>query len=373
MGEQKKRNFGMDVLRIVAMYLVIHQHCAEQFYAVSPTGTAMVGDDTFWIGINTSLGRVCVPLFTMISGYFLLPMKLEFTSFFKRRFTRVLIPFVVWSIIYAFFAMPYYGQAVNECLSNIMNIPITFNPLFGHLWYVYMLIGLYLLIPIISPWVENCSKKQMRLYLIIWAFTSLYEYFKGVEIGGQCFWNPSPTFYYFYGMAGYLLLGYYVKKYGALSIANSILVIILSYIPTAYFFIHNMYAAPDYAVLEMSWNFCSLNVVAMTYAVFCLFTHIKSEGNTWAGRFVSDYARGSYGVYLFHVIVMLLTHDFLLQLLPDWYVINDAEGYTANIIYDCVPRVLFAVPLNAIVCFVVSYAVVKLLRFFPKADKILGV
>lgn len=76
----KNRNFILDLLRVTACYLVIHQHASEFFY-IGENGTVVTGDNTFRIGIITSIARISVPLYVMISGYLLLPMKTSTKDF----------------------------------------------------------------------------------------------------------------------------------------------------------------------------------------------------------------------------------------------------------------------------------------------------
>lgn len=150
------RNHNLDILRVLASYLVIQVHTGE-FYYISPTGTVLSGENPFWVGVLNSICRTAVPLFVMISGFLLLPIKEEMTSFFKKRFTRVAIPFVIWCILYALYGA-LKGQATwTQAAMNILHIPVNFGTEVGHLWYVYMLMGLYLFAPIISPWIDRKS------------------------------------------------------------------------------------------------------------------------------------------------------------------------------------------------------------------------
>ena len=64
-----------------------------------------------------------------------------------------------------------------------------------------MLLGLYLLVSILSPWLQVASKRALQGYLGLWAFTSLLGYIHLLfpEILGERFWNPTPMLYYFTG------------------------------------------------------------------------------------------------------------------------------------------------------------------------------
>ena len=92
-------------------------------------------------------------------------------------------------------------------------IPFNFSMLAVQMWYVYLLIGLYLYIPIFSAWVKQASIKEQKVFLALW-FVSLFipylrEYLTK-DLWGTCSWNEFGLLYYFAGFNGYLLLGHYI-------------------------------------------------------------------------------------------------------------------------------------------------------------------
>jgi len=138
-----RRHSGFDLLRVLATYMVMQIHTGE-FEYISANGTVLHSTGAWAAGWMNSLLRVCVPLFVMISGFFLFPIKDE-KEFFRKRFTRVLIPFVLWCAIYAFY---YYAQGLasfSVTLLNIAKIPVNYGTEVGHLWFLYMLMGIYLI------------------------------------------------------------------------------------------------------------------------------------------------------------------------------------------------------------------------------------
>ena len=161
MQKDTKRNFALDVLRVLACYMVIQVHTGE-FYYIGPIGDVIKGENAFWVDLYNSVCRSAVPLFVMLTGYFLLPVKDEPAQFFRKRFTRVVIPFIFWCIAYSFYQF-FRGQVdFTTACTNILKIPVNFGTQVGHLWYVYMLMGLYLFAPIISPWLKNSFSKEHR-------------------------------------------------------------------------------------------------------------------------------------------------------------------------------------------------------------------
>lgn len=143
------RNVALDLIRVVAIVLVLWQHASEYYY---------IGDNLSVIHANiplltwmNSVARICVPLFVMISGYLLLPVSTSTATFFRRRFTRILFPWVFWCVAYAVYFMLRSGDGIATCIASVCRIPLNYGVEVGHLWYIYMLIGVYLLAPIVSP------------------------------------------------------------------------------------------------------------------------------------------------------------------------------------------------------------------------------
>ncbi len=83
----------LDYLRVLACLMVIATHSCDSFY-IGPGGVWQCASesDRLWISIIDSIMRAAVPLFVMTSSYLLLPLKDDNTTFFKRRFIRVLVP-----------------------------------------------------------------------------------------------------------------------------------------------------------------------------------------------------------------------------------------------------------------------------------------
>lgn len=144
------RNVALDLVRVIACLLVMVQHSSE-FYYIGDQGALVLDSSVYSIRWLNSLSRTCIPLFVMLSGYFLLPMKGGTGAFFKKRFSRIIGPFLFWCVVFAFYFIFYRGDTMADFLTNVAHIPVNFGTEVGHLWYIYMLIGLYLLIPVLSP------------------------------------------------------------------------------------------------------------------------------------------------------------------------------------------------------------------------------
>ena len=324
---QKNRHIvGLDVGRFIAMFTVVCCHCADPFNFY-PGTAPNIGEIKLWGAIYGSVLRPCVPLFVMITGALLLPVRGDTSAFYKKRITRVLYPFFIWSVIYNLFPwitgwlgfspqiildfFPYAGEEVmrqsfSVAVKYILNIPFNFSILAVHMWYIYLLIGLYLYLPIFSAWVEKASERAKQMFLLAWGVTLLLPYYYQFVDGylwGTCSWNSFGMLYAFAGFNGYLLLGHYLKNLDwsmKKTLATGIPMFVIGYVVTFFGFRH-MTALPDYTdeMLELFFTYCSLNVVMMTIPVFMLAkkVNIRSERIRKA---LANLTVCGFGVYMIH-------------------------------------------------------------------------
>lgn len=353
---ERARNYGLDIIRVLACYLVIQLHTGE-FYYIGANGTVLDGLGPFWVGIINSLCRTAVPLFVMVSGFLLLPVKEDISTFFKKRFARVIIPFVLWCILYAVYFAAKGQTTWIQAGINILHIPVNYGTEVGHLWYIYMLIGLYLFIPLISPWVAIASRKSMELYLVLWAVSLCVPYVHLVypQILGECYWNHTPLLYYFSGFLGYLILGAYLKKYigdrQAWNLPAGLFLILTGYAITAWGFIARLDSI-NVTDLELTWGFETINVAMMSLGIFLLLknVHLRKASSPGA-RLITDISKLSYGMYLVHIMVLFTFYALLNPLMETFWI---------------------KIPIIAVLTFAASYLIIKLLSLLPKSKYIIG-
>ncbi|MGL5912745.1 MAG: acyltransferase [Bacteroidales bacterium] len=363
----------VDVLRFIAIFMVIACHCADPFN-VSPEAR-LNPDFNFWGSIYGSFLRPCVPLFVMITGLLLLPVKLSIGTFYKKRLLRILVPFLIWSVLYNLFpwitgllglpssvisnifayASPEASQSIFDAVKNIALIPFNFNVYTVPMWYIYMLIGLYLYMPFFSAWVEKSNLQQKSIFLGIWTLTLFLPYaynFFSHELFGLSAWNTFGTFYYFAGFNGYLLLGYYltkgVKEWSlGKTLAISLPLLIIGYIAT-YIGFKYMTANPDSTEeqIELFFTYCSPNVVAMAVAVFLMVRKIKIS-STFVVQTFAHITKCGFGIYLVHYFFVGLGYNIaeILSIpisikIPITALIAFALSWVfVGIIYKAIPKV----------------------------------
>lgn len=256
----------LDLLRVLACLMVIMVHSGEFFY-IGP-GDVIIRDHTYGTGAYGSALRACVPLFVLSSGYLLLPLREATGTFFRRRFTRILIPFLLWSALYVL--VPYFQGAYGLAAlgQHLLLIGVNFSA--GHLWFMYMLLGLYAFAPVVSPWLRDVSAREERWFLLAWAVTLLLPFARLAypQVWGEAFWNQIGGAYYFSGYLGYFVLGHYLRVHLRLPPGRSrgvgLALLLVGYGLTYWGFAARLPWARTLPELELTWSFPTFNVALMT-------------------------------------------------------------------------------------------------------------
>ena len=327
------REVWIDWLRVAACFMVFVVHSTEPFYLGGDGSLILTETDAFWASFFDSFVRSCVPLFIIASSYLQFPTHYPTMEFFRRRAVRILVPFLLWTVVYAF----RWGEPVE----NFRNLLLNFNYAAGHLWFVYMLLGIYLLMPLLSPWAEKVEKKELQVYLGICLFTTMIPLIRDWAAGGattviygpsglprqalfplwgEASWNAFGTFYYFCGFIGYLLLGLYFRKFvGELSWKKTLGIAIPCYIAGFAIsfggFLRRVYETAEgtFPVGELvekavwwetTWCNDTIGVVLMAIAWILVFKKIKAEGRFYKNVLL-PVSKSSYGIYLMHLLILV--------------------------------------------------------------------
>ena len=349
----KKRYFGIDLIRVVACFLVMQTHAGEIYY-IDDSGGLIKNDKNIWPGIFNSFARICVPLFIMISGYLLLPMKTDYSTFLKKRFTRVSFPFIAFCIFYDIYFFIKGDIDLKTMFINIPKILVNYGSELGHLWFMYMIMGVYLMIPIFSPWITTAKKEHFYFYFIIWLIASFscYIHLYFPQIWGEVYWNNNTVVQGFIGDFGYAVLGAFIKLH--LKDDNLYILGIILYIVgtagTMFGFLYRREEATTCEEIEVTWKFDSFNVIIATFGVFLLLRKIECR-NQKIEKIFNDIALKSYGMYLIHI--------FFLQLFK--YLFDAPNQFP-----------LWCIFIIAILTFIVSYLVIKAISYIPYSQYIIG-
>ena len=318
----KQRIVYLDLIKVIAIFLMVANHSVDN---VTPMERAEPWYN-LWGSIYNSFTRPAIPLFMMVTGILLLPTQMEMSAFYKKKISRLLLPFFVWSVLYnlfpwftgvlgcepatinLFFKWAEPSQALGDALRNVLMIPFSFSAFAVQMWYVYMLIGIYLYLPVFSAWVEKSDKKSQRIFLGIWAVSLFIPYLRNYltqSLWGECSWNEFGLFYYFAGFSGYLLLGHHLVKYplplaGVKKYGLALLTFAIGYAVTLIGF-KDATSVPGQSevMVELFFTFCSPNVALMAFAVFLVCQDVTVQ-SVKVNRFISQFSICTFGIWMCH-------------------------------------------------------------------------
>jgi surface polysaccharide O-acyltransferase-like enzyme len=195
----QKREFWADAMRALSIFLVVVIHSSAK--VLYDWGNVLELSWNFANLLN-SFSRISVPLFVMISGAFLLNKNEGLLDFIKKRIPRIIIPWFCWGTLQLLYT---YDFSLNAILNNniFSKLAATY---FGGFWFMPMILGLYLITPIIKGFTKKATKQEYLYFFVIWFFfASLIPTLNtsfGINISYQL-----PLFIQY---LGYFVAGYYL-------------------------------------------------------------------------------------------------------------------------------------------------------------------
>lgn len=289
------------VIRAFALFIIVSQHLS--FPLIYEYNTLSYA--SWWVGISIYMwGKAGSPLFTMVSGLLLLdPTKDEPVSvFFRKRFVKVLIPFIAWSAIYLLWRIYARGESFTPREILILFVQ---GPVYYHLWFIQMILGLYLATPILRIYMRSTNRDNLRYFLLVWfmavSVIPIINRFAGFQIGIQIVVTT--------GFVGFYVLGYYLRP---LSLSQRQLVgtllILVAALLTTQFLTHNLTVRNEGTFDNFFALNDSFNIVIIAVGLFMVLKSLNYKqifaAQPWLGKIVTWVSSTSLGIYFVHVLVI---------------------------------------------------------------------
>lgn len=343
------REIYFDILRIIAAFSVVMLHSAAQFwYTLDIYGRE-------WIIANSydAVFRFGVPVFVMISGaLFLNP---EYSVNLKRLYThnilRYAVIYVLWCCIYGLW------DARTFLFEEVGWKPYVREMLGGryHLWFLPMIIGIYLLLPILKSWVNGADKKNLQYFLMLFllfqigsetlraltATDELHLILDKIQIEMVC------------SYVGYFVWGYYLARIGiSPKIKKMIYVAVIPAI-TGNILLGNYLAHSAGMAVGAIYDSFGIFTFVIATALFLFFRERLSqkpvEGRKL--RILEEMSKDTLGIYLLHIGVMEVLEELGIHSMM-------------------IPNVM-GIPTFALVCFMLCMLLTAVLRRIPYVGKYL--
>ncbi len=306
--EQKgvPRYIYFDILRVIAAFAVIMLHVsAHRFYVSFPS------NEWEWLNVYDSLSRWGVPIFVMISGALFLNANkvLSIKKLFKKNIVRILTALLFWSLVYELYQM-------NE---NTTLLQFVYGVIMGpvHLWFLKMLLGLYVVVPILRLVVKD---KKIELYFLILAFITTFVIPYLPKVLGLFDPNlihasnkliETINLQLATGYTGYFVLGHYLRVTSisqlvkrmiySLGLLSFICVIVLTSMVSHFL---------NFPIVFFYNNLFPLSLLEAA-AIF-VFVHDKAINiNSNHQKVIINVSKLSFGIYLIHYLIIKIINDNL--------------------------------------------------------------
>lgn len=283
-NKSKSRESNIELLRIVAMLLIVAHHFA--MHSGFNFNEEIITVNRLWIQFIEIGGKLGVNIFILISGYFLIDSTERKTSKVIKLWIQIFTYSILTLTIYSIIGRNPVG--LKEIIKSIL--PITFR----EMWFASSYFVLYLISPYINGFLKSMDKKtyqrMIALLTICWCIIPTFSN-KDFES------NDLIWLIYLYSIAGYIRM--YVPKNkikGKKSIALSIIIIILTYLSVILFDILGMRSSFFASNTTYFYEMKKLPMVLTAIFIFVGFLKLNIGHN----KFINNIAGTTFGIYLLH-------------------------------------------------------------------------
>jgi surface polysaccharide O-acyltransferase-like enzyme len=273
------------------------------------TSYDITSTEFLWGNFFDGLSRIGVPLFVMVSGALMLDenRKISMKKIITKNVKGLVILLALWSLFYDLVFQVISPLIMGEAI-NVKSFVLKFFYGHYHMWYLYMMIGLYLITPYLRCFVSY-EKRNMVLFFI--GISLLVQLTSPVIKEFSSIWSPLTyisTFInkfqmqFFCGYAVYYLTGWYIVhvgfdkkiiKYGIYTVG------ILSAIITIL-----------YVRLTGDYNnaYSNMNIFVFLYSigVFCALVDLKISADQKKENIIETMSRLTFGVYILHPLLLVI-------------------------------------------------------------------
>jgi surface polysaccharide O-acyltransferase-like enzyme len=354
LDSNKKIGIPDDLIRALAMFLVVLLHASNDALEAS---SVPAGD--WWTSVvYKSLSLSCVPLFVMLSGALLLqPAKVNepIRVFLRKRLSRIGLAFGFWSGVYI--AWSFYTSKIPVTLSNVSQSIwySLFSGAYYQFWFIYLIVGLYLIAPILRVVIAYGEHKIVRYLILLWfvgvAIVPLIQFASGYTLNSGVFLLG--------GFIGYFVLGIYLLK---IQLGTGILYgLLIASVAFTIFGIWLMtYPLSSLSQSSYFFGYLTVNVIVGSIALFLILLKFRPDwpgtNHIWFSRVVHAISKNTLPIFLFHVIIL---ESF-------------ERGFFGFTLAYTTLNPIIEIPLIAVLTLFITLGLVLLMRKVPVLKKLIG-
>ncbi len=340
-----KRIYYLDILRVIACLSVIMIHTSEK-YVVRDFGTF-----NFYIGnLFDSIAHIGVPIFVMISGSLMLDEKYDYSNKkLIKHIVKLIVFFLFWSVLYSI-AYNIIGKIfVTHEPIDILEFLKSIVKGHFHLWFIYMIVGLYLIVPLLRLWVKKENKKYIEYFMIlsiifsfilpqIVSFASNYNsLFEHINI---IFDNINLK--YVGGFTTYFILGWYLNNF---DIKNKRIIYILGITGLVITFTATAILSITTKKSIQMYDELTINIFFQALMVFTIVKNKYKSLDNINNKLLLGISKNSLGIYAVHPLLLTITYMIFEKLNLNNAIIN--------------------IPIAFAIVLFISYVIVYIMRKIP--------
>ncbi len=319
--EKTKRENNMDLLRLMCCIAVIIIHVTAGYYEIAMYVDKIgkiYNEGIEFTNLMNCITRFAVPCFIMLAGGFALSKKQEIKTFYTKKIKTILIPTLIFSILYFIYyllkiILGSYITNTPILKDDIINLIISFvkGECGYHMWYLYMMIFIYALTPILYDIKEKIGDRKFYKLGILLLIISI-----PFAITSTHYLNYDMGFSIYY--VGYYILGYSIKKavkrksnkrFIIYFVLSMIILIVNSFIRLD--LINKgipdfKYELPYIGHFDIVGNF-NIFIVISSVLLYKAFTYLNLKRN------IFSLAKYTFYIYLIHLLIIDILNYFLLE------------------------------------------------------------
>ncbi len=284
----KKREYSFDILRVIAMIMVIAIHVSN----VYSRSFGIISNGSFLVSlIFNTVSRISVPIFLMISGALLLDRKFDKKKYIQR-IKKFVIIIIVWDVIYLVWEYLYLGVTYDKLYK------LLYEPYRAHLWFLYTILLLYILQPLLRK-ILNKSNKTVKIILLV-----LWLTFSTLSLVNVFIANTFTVFSYI----GFFVLGKYLYdfiKSHDLRKYNVLLILVIIICNIASIALNYTYSLKYHMFYNFFFAYRVPFIMLSAFAFYILI--ISNYKKDSISKTISTLSDLSLGVYLIHGIFLDVT------------------------------------------------------------------
>ncbi len=286
-----ERSISLDALRTLAAFAVVWLHAASRVVASSPD----ISSANWWVGnFSDAASRWCVPVFVMISGALLLSRESTIVEFYRKRVLKLAPILIFWTLFYGGVTALRNREfdAFQFLNSVVLGVP------HYHLWFLYMIVGLYAVTPFIRKFLAASDVATVTLFVVFCFFLSSAESLWGGLHG--------PTFLSsFIPFIGYYVAGFLLTKIAIEISIRSVFWLWFMLSATIGLLVGLLFPLVGEKAWGVMYSYHNPLVIVMSLAVYTALLNLKIN-NKMAVSVISKLAPLTLGVYVIHPIWLSL-------------------------------------------------------------------